>query len=56
MFGHESDVEETIVNPGEIRVSRSDTAVYLFYKLQRAGRWFCAVIKRTIDYFLNNSE
>ena len=47
MLGHESDVKETIVNPDEIRVSRSDPAVYLFYKLQRAGRWFCAVIKRT---------
>jgi len=47
MLGHEFDVKETIVNPDEIRVSRSDPAVYLFYKLQRAGRWFCAVIKRT---------
>ncbi len=47
MLGYESDVRETIENPSEIRVSRSDPAVHLFYKLQRAGRWFCAVIKRT---------
>ncbi len=47
MLDYESDVRETIVNPSEIRASRSDPAVYLFYKLQRAGRWFCAVIKRT---------
>ena len=47
MLGHESDVKESIVNPGEIRISRNDPAVYLFYKLQRKGRWLCAVIKRT---------
>ena len=47
MLGHESDVKEIIVDPGEIRVSSSDPSVYLFYKSQRAGRWFCAVIKRT---------
>ena len=46
MSGHESDVKETLANPNEIRVSRSDPAVYLFYKLQRAGRWICAVVKR----------
>jgi len=46
MSGHESDVKETLANPNEIRVSRSDPAVYLFYKLQRRGRWFCAVVKR----------
>ena len=46
MSGHESDVKETIAKPSEIRVSRSDPAVYLFYRLQRVGRWFCAVIKR----------
>lgn len=37
MSGHESDVKETLTNPNEIRVSRSDPAVYLFYKLQRRG-------------------
>ncbi len=46
MSGHESDVIETLLNPNEIRVSRSDPAVYLFYKSQRASRWFCAVAKR----------
>jgi len=46
MSGHESDVKETLANPNEIRVSRSDPAVYLFYKSQQSGRWFCAVAKR----------
>ncbi|MFO7556096.1 MAG: hypothetical protein R6W88_12910 [Desulfobacterales bacterium] len=46
MSGHESEVKETLANPNEIRVSRSDPAVYLFYKLQRTGRWICAVVKR----------
>ena len=46
MSGHESDVKETLANPNEIRVSRSDQAVYLFYKSQRSGRWFFAVAKR----------
>jgi hypothetical protein len=46
MSGHESDVKETLAHPCEIRVSRNDPAVYLFYKLQRAGRWICAVTKR----------
>ena len=46
MSGHESDVKETLADPDEIRVSRGDPAVYLFYKSQRASRWFCAVAKR----------
>jgi len=46
MLGHESDVKETLSYPDEIRVSRSDPAVYLFYKSQRVGRWICAVAKR----------
>jgi len=46
MAGHEKDVKETLQNPAEIRQSRSDLAVYLFYRLERAGRWVCAVAKR----------
>ncbi|MCL0056822.1 DUF4258 domain-containing protein [Dehalococcoidia bacterium] len=46
MSGHQSDVKETLANPSEIRVSRSDPAVYLFYKPQRKERWFCAVARR----------
>lgn len=46
MAGRESDVQESLQNPDEIRVSRNDSAVYLFYKAERAKRWVCAVAKR----------
>ena len=46
MASREWDVKETLENPGEIRQSRSDPAVYLFYALKRKGRWVCAVAKQ----------
>ena len=46
MAGRESDVQETLQNPDEIRVSKKDPNVYLFYKPERMGRWVCAVTKR----------
>jgi hypothetical protein len=46
MAGHEADIRETLGNPDEIRRSRSDPQVYLFYKPERMGRWVCAVAKR----------
>jgi hypothetical protein len=46
MVGRESDVQETLRNPSEIRLSKSDPNVYLFYKPERIGRWVCAVAKR----------
>ena len=46
MAGLESSVKETLEKPGEIRVSRSDPKVFLFYRFQRPGRWICAVAKR----------
>jgi len=42
----ERDVKETLENPEQIRVSRSDPKVFLFYRIQRPGRWICAVAKR----------
>ena len=42
----ESEVRETLRGPDEIRLSRSDPKVYLFYKQRRLGRWVCAVAKR----------
>ena len=38
MAGLESDVKDTLENPEQIRVSRSDPKVSLFYKMQRPGR------------------
>jgi hypothetical protein len=46
MAGREADVRETLENPVEIRLSRSDPSVYLFYRPERSGRWMCAVAKR----------
>jgi len=46
MRGRVVDVQNTLQAPDEIRQSRSDRAVYLFYRLERPGRWICAVAKR----------
>ena len=46
MTGRETDVQDAIAHPDEVRISRSDSAVYLFYKLERPGRWTCAIAKR----------
>ena len=49
MRGRELDVQETLVSPNEIRRSRRDQSVFLFYRLERPGRWICAVAKRVDD-------
>lgn len=46
MLGREIQVQEVLRNPDEIRLSKSDESVHLFYKTERAGRWVCAVSKR----------
>jgi hypothetical protein len=46
MNGRERDVRHTIESPDEIRQSRRDPTVYLFYHTQSLGRWVCAVVKR----------
>ena len=46
MAGFESNVKETLENPEQIRVSRNDPKILLFYKIQRPGRWICAIAKR----------
>jgi hypothetical protein len=46
MAGRENDVQDTLRNPDEVRQSKSDPNVYLFYKPERIGRWVCAVTKR----------
>jgi len=47
MMGHENEVKTVLSFPDEIRRSRSDPNVYLFYKNQNARRWVCAVTKQT---------
>ena len=46
MAGSEPEVKEALANPDEIRQSRRDPTVYLFYKTGRLGRRVCAVAKR----------
>jgi len=46
MAGCESDVKETLTNPDEIRLSKTDPDVYLFYRAEHLRRWICAVVKR----------
>lgn len=46
MAGHETEVQEALIDPDEIRRSRSDANVYLFYKVVRTARWVCAVAKQ----------
>ena len=46
MAGREQDVRATLEQPDEIRQSKSDQNVYLFYKAEREKRWICAVSKR----------
>jgi hypothetical protein len=46
MHGREADVQQALRDPDQIRRSRSDPSVYLFYRMERPGRWICAVAKR----------
>jgi len=53
MRGHLDEVRAALETPDEIRLSKSDGAVYLFYKTRRPGRWVCAVSRRNgLDGFL----
>lgn len=47
MAGREVEVQKTLADPVEVRVSRSDPTVHLFYREERPGRWTCAVAKRS---------
>ena len=38
MAGHENDVKETLRNPDEVRLSKNDARVYLFYREERLGQ------------------
>ena len=49
MRGEKWSVKAALETPDEIRRSRTDESVYLFYKIQRVKRWICAVAKQTDD-------
>lgn len=46
MKGKEADVQATLREPDEVRQSKSDPQVYLFYRASEQSRWVCAVTKR----------
>lgn len=53
MPGRASSVKATLENPDEVRQSRTDLEVLLFYKAEAARRWVCAITKRAdADAFL----
>lgn len=53
MTGRESRVKEALETPDEVRQSRMDPTVLLFYKAEASRRWTCAVVKqRETDTFL----
>lgn len=45
MKGREDDVRETLMHPDEVRLSKSDLQVYLFYRQDGDRRWVCAVTR-----------
>ena len=49
MAGREDVVRATLENPEQIRQSRSDSKVLLFYRAERSSRWVCAVATRAAD-------
>ena len=49
MAGRESSVRVALESPDEIRQSRTDPEVLLFYKAEGARRWVCAVAKQARD-------
>jgi hypothetical protein len=49
MQNHLQAVQETLANPDEVRLSKTDPQVYLFYGENGSKRWVCAVTKRLED-------
>jgi hypothetical protein len=46
MVGKEDDVRLGLSDPEEVRQSKVDPDVFLFYRPHGPGRWLCAVAKR----------
>jgi hypothetical protein len=49
MFGQEAAVKQALEHPEQIRQSRSDPDVLLFYHGVGANRWVCAVAKHATN-------
>ena len=48
--GREGAVKQTLENPEQVRQSRSDPEVPLFYQGTGENRWVCAVAKHARDH------
>ncbi len=49
MAGREGEVRAALETPDEVRRSRTDALVFLFYKAVQTRRWVGAVAKRQDD-------
>ena len=53
MAGMEAEIERVLQSPAEVRVSRSDHTVHLFYEFYGqtlvGGKWLCVVVKYPPD-------
>lgn len=49
MVGREGVVKSTLESPEQVRQSRSDPQVLLFYRAEGTNRWVCAVAKQATD-------
>ena len=49
MAGRELSVRDALERPDEVRESRIDPQVLLFYKAEATKRWTCAVAKRLAE-------
>lgn len=49
MLGREDAVKAALESPDEVRESRTDPQVLLFYKSEAVKRWTCGVVKRDGD-------
>jgi hypothetical protein len=47
MKGRESVVKSALESPNEVRQSKNDSSVLLFYRVEGLKRWVCAVTKRS---------
>jgi hypothetical protein len=44
--GREKDVKAALSDPDEVRLSKNDQQIYLFYRSDGAKRWVCAIARR----------
>jgi hypothetical protein len=50
MHGKEAEVKETICNPNEVRQSKTDKNVFLYYRTVEKMRYVCVVIRHENEH------